>query len=285
MRGYPYALTGAIALQKDDDTTAKHELSLPEWIVAIPELSVDDPDTGFHAETFVRYATRTDEAWEITADPAKPLEMIVAFRGTDGFDDWWKHNLALFREPAQFAPARALVMQAKAMAASRGIQRLVVTGYSLGGGLSLHVAQHLDTKALVSEAWAFNSSPRVGTVPKPTAAEAQRLWGAAIYGEILTLIRFGTQSIPDKHWSNDFKHVKSSSIYAHSRWVLALQMLHDADLAMFIESGRAAQMTPPLKILSASHFAACTDATRAQIASARKKAGLSLTRTEAGRSP
>jgi hypothetical protein len=235
-RGYPYAVAASLTLQKPGKSEDKHFAS-PTFLEQDPSLNVDDPSSGFQAATFrLRPPDQRLGAQEI----------VVAFRGSDTWRDYWKHNLAVFWSPAQFRPARDYVQRVSEKYPG---QRLVVAGFSLGGGLAVHVTQHPDTSQLISEAWALNPSPRTGVPEKVD----RRIYTVAVSGEILAAVRRNGLGAPEQQYSNDFGLLRSSSVYGHSRWVLTRQMLGYADLVAYERSGRQADLvTPPLTILRAS---------------------------------
>ena len=225
LRGYPYALAAALTLQSDGAT--ENAFRPPLNLEHQKERDVGGP-TGFFASTYLY--DRNDH----------PPEVIVAFRGTNDSRDWFLHNLS-FR-PEQFAPARAYVLETAARYPDR---RLVVTGFSLGGGLASHVTLRPETRDKVAEAWLFNPSPRNGVhdVTDP------RIWMAAVQGEFLNLIRSGTSGAEPGQYSNRFDLVRSSSIFGHYRFVLTREMLHFADLTEYVRGNRTARTTEALDIL------------------------------------
>lgn len=238
VNGYPYALAAALALQEGDDGGHTY-VGEPLLRRYGKPLEQGPQPAGFYAVTFIRD----------TDDPSRP-EIVVAFSGTNDSRDWFRHNLSF--SPEQFAPARAYVKQAAAAFPQRS--RLVVAGYSLGGGLAAHVTLHDETRALVQEAWLLNPSPRDGVDTEPDP----RIWMAAVSGEILNVIRFGAGSAPRHQRSKRFRLIRSSSIHRHFRWVLTQQMLHIADLAEFVRSGRTLDTTPALDVLKRSNAPACS---------------------------
>lgn len=233
--GYIYALLGAVELQKEGKSEDKH-FFLPKYIEI--DSSVDEP-SGFQASAFKVY--EDDDKKILT-------EVVVAFRGTDQFwKDYSGHNL--HPSPKQYKPAQSFVLK---IANKYKGKKLVVTGYSLGGGLAMNVLQNEKTSPKISQAWAFNSSPRSGEriVVDP------RLYLLSAKGEILDparkILREGPKSLGamDEHFSDGYDLVNASSAYLHSRWVLARQMLIFADMVYYEQSGRNKDyISPPLEIL------------------------------------
>ncbi|WP_429952358.1 Mbeg1-like protein [Aeromonas veronii] len=244
--GYIYALLGAVVLQKEQEHEDKH-FNLPGYIEVD---STRDDQSGFQASAFKVYANN---------DKTQIKEIVIAFRGTDQFwRDYSKHNLSPF--PEQYKPAEDYVLD---ISSKYSDSKIVVTGYSLGGGLAMHVLHNKRTTSKISQAWAFNSSPRTGEKIKVDS----RLFLISAKGEILDLprriLREGPRSLGalDSHFSDDYNLVDASSIYLHSRWVLARQMLIFADMVYFEKSGRqSSYISPPLEILKLANTAqGCTE--------------------------
>ena len=244
-RGYPYVLASALVLQKDDAVGRAHWFETPPGTlerVQDATLQSDENDsTGFFAATFLR-----------PARGGQPRVVIVAFRGTDSSRDWFRHNLAL--DPAQFEPARAYV---KRVAEKYPDDRLVVAGHSLGGGLAIHVTRHEDTSALVDEAWAIDTSPRIGGVP--TDPRDPRIYFIASDRDGLKGVRpEGWLGAPEANSSTDYGLIRASTFYTHSRWVITREVLHFADYAIHMQpDAYTTEPTEPLLILKASSFKGC----------------------------
>lgn len=254
-QGYLYALIAAYTLQGKPEH-ARHAFILPEYVSRLDQYTADDPSTGFHAESFL-----------VTNPTTHKKVVVIGFRGTDGPPDWRLHNAAIFFKPRQFAPARAYVEKVRQTKEAEGLD-IIVAGFSLGGGLAVHVTQEPSTATFVKQAWAFNTSPRTG-VPRK---EDPRIYMLSVKDEVLGLIRRNSVGAPINHVAEDFDLIKSSSWYAHSRWVLTRQMLQFADLSLFYKSDKTAELTPPLEILKANKSTACRPEDAAAIARKRAQA-------------
>ena len=266
-QGYLYALVGAKVLESKDDVKV---FWLPPYIEKLNALSSDrllnksENVPGFYAETYRRSRLQ---------DGTGKDEIIVAFRGSDDFkNDYLGHNLAIFPPPNQFSPARAYLRKVAEDPRVKNAPRLVVTGFSLGGGLASHVALHKDTKKYVNEAWALNPSPRNGlsvTESKPD----DRIHVASVYGEALSDTRnIAKLGALNDNATDDFKLVGSNSIYGHYRWNLTRQMLWYADLVQFDRTGRTNPSTNAYKILKNSpEFGCDCDVIEKQIEEERRQ--------------
>jgi hypothetical protein len=228
--GYMYSVAAVLSLQKDDDDP-RFNFSVPDRLTRVNALT-EDYLNGFQAETYLLHETGTGKA----------IEAIIAFRGSDQFVDYLFHNLFIW--PFQFTSARDYVRKVHAHPETRGLP-IVVTGYSLGGGLAAHVTQHKETRDLIRSAWAFNPSPRVqasGPWPDP------RIYLLSTSYEILRAFNRDRIGAPDSQRDETFDLVRSSSIYSHYRWVLARQILKYADVAIYFD-GEASEPTEPMRIL------------------------------------
>ena len=153
----------------------------------------------------------------------KPVEVVVAFRGTDDLRDW-RQNLSpplLFPKKRQTDLAEKNFERLRDMYEGQQV-RYVATGHSLGGGLALHLSfKYPDVSAIV-----FNSSPRVE--PGLTSARGVNariiIWEsneALSYLRPLAKIRWGTV----KEVKFDFQPGRLGAIKQHGMYALALSML------------------------------------------------------------
>jgi len=235
-RGYLYALAAALVMQTESE--ACHRFNAPSRLVEI-QPRPPATESGFEATTFEVYSV---------GDPNEIEEVVIAFAGTDELRDW-KTNLGSevqYTEASEYTAAVAKRYPGK---------RLVVTGYSLGGGLALHVTYDEKTKPFVAECWALNPSP---IVHAPVQIDS-RTWLAASRKDIVKVIRHGGLGAPPTHVATKYYLIKSHRTYAHFRWVLARNMLIAADIALQ-DPLNPTRTTEPLEILKSSKFSACGDA-------------------------
>lgn len=241
-RGYMYAVAGALVLQKAGEDRDFHFGKPPRLKL------IDDPpigEYGFDVKSFDRLDRSTGDVEEV----------IVAFVGSNDKSDWIWTNFLFSQE--QHSLARDYI---KTIAQRRPGKRIVVTGYSLGGALATHVAKHKDTRDLISEAWAFNPSPKTWV----SGETDKRIWLGAARNEVLSSSRGpffawlpGINKIgaPPEQTAEDFYLINTSGIYGHFRWVLARSMLHMADYDL--ARNNELPITEPLEILKLSDFKPC----------------------------
>ena len=129
--GYLYAVAvavaGAVVLQKPGEDEDRH-FNLPPYMVEVESLQVNknDDKTGFQASTFEIY----------TDDSLTTLEeVVISFRGSDEWNDW-AHNLKIMK--LQFNPSEKYVNKVVTYYGNKlNDKKLVVVGFSLGGGLAM----------------------------------------------------------------------------------------------------------------------------------------------------
>jgi hypothetical protein len=162
------------------------------------------------------------KVFEKVADD-KPVEVVIAFRGTDDRKDWWQ-NLApqfLFPQKRQTDLAEKNFERLRGLYEGQNV-RYFATGHSLGGGLALHLSFKYPNVAAV----AFNSSPRVGRGPKSLRNANARviIWESK---EALSYFRsihnpfLGTV----KEIKFNFQRGLKGSVKQHGMYALALNML------------------------------------------------------------
>ena len=245
-RGYLYAVAAALALQQDNAEGRAYHFTAPARMREVDRPSRDR--SGFEVTTFE----------VLDAPEGKLQEVVIAFAGSNDDVDWDKTNFG--EDKRQYIQARRYVRKIAALPAYQGV-RLVVTGFSLGGALAVHVTKHPETSRLVSETWAFNPSPKTWVGNQVD----RRIWLAAAANEGLRFAREisialvpGVARIgaPDNQRAEGFYLLDANPVVSHYRWVLTRNILHVADLALRIEQGSDAS-TEPLQILQSSRFRAC----------------------------
>jgi hypothetical protein len=243
--GYLYAFLGAYAFQKGNKDDSDHWFELPEYIEKIEPLSEHDRKTGFQAETFKVYSNGGDE-----------FDIVIVFIGSNDAADWWTNFSSVNRR--QYAQAKKYVLNVEK---TFPMMQFIVTGYSLGGGLAIHVTKHEQTSSKVKQAWAFNSSPKTWV----NGDTDERIWQASMSRDVLKLARLpvfrifpGVSNIGagKEQKAENYYLTESNRIYAHFRWVLARDILHIADLALY-RDGVTETSSEPLKLLKLSSFSAC----------------------------
>ena len=247
VNGYLYALLGAHALQKDNREGQEHFFQLPARVKKIPDLHVHHLASGFEANTVEIYDRQ---------QPEKLLEVVVAFTGSNDDADW-RTNFSF--DQTQYIQAREYVTK---VAAHYANVPLVVTGFSLGGGLAVHVTKDPATAKLVSLAWVFNPSPKTWS----DASVNPKIWLAATSDDILKIAREpffdflpGVAAIgaPADQRAENYYLIESNPVHAHFRWALARNILHSADLALWKNANGMLEFSEPLEILQQSRFKAC----------------------------
>nr|WP_320443526.1 Mbeg1-like protein [Erwinia rhapontici] len=223
---------------------AQFNFKTPIYLTKIDELS-KKKFNGFAADSFTYSNPFTGEN-----------ELIIAFRGSDQlFMDYLFQNFGVYQ--VQNKSAREYIKYAvkyrdKNRSKFGPKVVVVVVGNSLGGALAAHVTNHKDTAADVTEAWAFNPSPRTGVLPPLGGNPKIRLLSTK--SEVLNFSerkRIGAQK---QNEYTDYDLIKSSSIYNHYRWVLAREILWYADFALYLESDKRVVTTPPLEIIKSQQI-------------------------------
>lgn len=244
-RGYMYAVAGALVLQEENLEGKDYHFEIPSRL-----RQIDDHQPrgtyGFDVKAFDLFESPSSNNIK---------EVIIAFVGSNDPADWFWTNFLFSTE--QHALARQYV---KTIAQMRPGKRIVVTGYSLGGALAVHVTKDKDTRHLIAEAWAFNSSPKTWA----SGETDKRIWLGSAKGEILSSTRSvwfrwlpGINNIGarEEQTADDFYLIKTNGIYGHFRWVLPRSMLHFADYDL--APNNTPLTTEPLEILRQSHFEIC----------------------------
>jgi len=233
-RGYLYALAAGLVMQKPAEVC--HRFAAPRRLVEVrprPEAT----SSGFEATTFeVRSRVHPDDVEEV----------VVAFAGTDEILDWTADlgiSNSQYDEASRYTAAVSQRYPGK---------RLVVTGFSLGGALALHVLNDEKTSALIAECWALNPSPVIHANVRPDP----RIWLATSQRDILKFVRLNHLGAPEAQSATGYDLVSTRHLDAHHYWVLLRSLLWFADLALQ-DPGDRTRSTEPLEILRLSAFSAC----------------------------
>lgn len=245
-KGYIYALAASLSLQDERATkdTTSHFFATPPYLEKYKPLERDK--SGFDVVSFKLYET---------SDKKNLKEIIIAFAGSNQKRDWVFTNLLASKK--QYKLAREYVTR---IAEANPNTTIVVAGYSLGAGLAVHVIKDPSTKEYISEAWAFNPSPKIYA----HGEEDENIWLASTGNEMLKKVRRpffhkwpGVDNIgaPEDQTAEEYNRIKSRTIYSHYRWVLTRNMLWAADLSIYNRT--KAEMTEPLKIIKNSSFESC----------------------------
>ncbi|MBI3447520.1 MAG: DUF2974 domain-containing protein [Acidobacteria bacterium] len=233
-RGYLYALAAALVMQKPEEVC--HRFAAPARLVEVRPRP-DSALSGFEATTF-EVRSRVD--------PNDVEEVVVAFAGTDELRDW---AADLGMSDRQYDEASSYT---SAVAKAHPGKRLVVTGYSLGGALALHVLNDERTSPLIAECWALNPSPLTHAAVRFDS----RIWLASSQRDILKFVRLNHLGAPEAQSATGYDLVPTRHLDAHLHWVLLRNILWEADLALQ-DPGDRTRSTEPLEILNKSTFAAC----------------------------
>lgn len=132
------------------------------------------------------------QAWHRTSSQGNK-ELIIAYRGTDGSDDFWHGNFSFFKSPlsvSQFDSAiefRDSVLDVTASDKELEFDYVVFVGHSLGGGLAQYAQDFTEN----SRAFVFNSSPNRGRLYSFFKEHKSKKFVTRLYekGEILKWLR------------------------------------------------------------------------------------------------
>lgn len=243
--GYIYSLAAAVSLQNNSTNALEafqHMLFLPDRLKLVE--SYKDSISGFEVQLFELYSKD---------NPLNLEELIISFVGSNDWKDWIYTNFG--GDKRQYKLARTYVENIAFRNKYKDID-IVVTGYSLGGGLAIHVTRNEETSKYIKKTWAFNPSPKTNS----DNMIDDRIWVAGADKEVLKFVR-KNKNVSETQTSLDFYLVKSSIIYDHFRWTLAIDLLHVADRAFYedaIKQGKDPNMikTEPQEIIENSYFAA-----------------------------
>jgi esterase/lipase len=228
-------------LQKNN-ADEQFNFKTPNYLKKINELSKEEFN-GFAAESFAYSNSITGEN-----------EFIISFRGSDQFImDYLFQNLGVYQ--VQNKSAREYIkyaMKYRDEHRSNFGPKVVVVGNSLGGALAAHVTNHKDTAAYVTDAWAFNPSPRTGVLPPLAGNPKIRLLSTK--SEVLNFFERKRIGAQEQNEYTGYDLIKSSSFYNHYRWVLAREILWYADFSFYLQSDKRVITTPPLEIIKSQQI-------------------------------
>lgn len=243
-KGFIYSTLGAIVLQ-DFDKNPRHTFSYDPKLIK-PMNYIANEKSGFQAKSYIVNDENT----------LLPKELVIVFSGSNQLVDWIAN--ARFSD-IQYAQAlnyfnKVTSKENLSEYNAQGINKIVVTGYSLGGALAGHLGKNPLVKNRINEVWLFNPSPRINS---EDWSRDPKFWFAAARNDVLRKAR--TQNyrdlfIRDTQYADDFFLVKSKAFYAHSRWVLARNMLWAADLA-YVKENR--KINPAMDMIKLSTSKAC----------------------------
>lgn len=135
--------------------------------------------------------------------------VVIAYEGTNSssIGDWLFGNFNIFWK-GQYGEALKL---AKNVVERYPDAKLVTTGHSLGGGLAIHVALHINDTV----AYAFNSSPRV-FAPRRRNNPDSRLVIVSENVDVLRKIRSAWKTLDTYDQYDEFDFLNSDKITEHS---------------------------------------------------------------------
>ncbi len=250
--GYIYAVAAVLPLQGNGKEVDFY-FSPPDRLKEIKELRRKDL-SGFEAVTFVLYDNE-----------GRAAKTIISFAGSNQWRDYVLHNFWI--APIQFDNARSYVKEVVNHPVA-GKLPVIATGMSLGGGLAVHVKKDNNTSRYIQEAWAFNPSNRI----QASSTKNPDIYLLSNKYEILKEFNRENIGAYPENTSDDFDLIRSSSIYAHYRWVVTRQILHYADLALYFDTEKSSDITEPMQILQTQNISreVCTKNIRSSIDNDRK---------------
>jgi hypothetical protein len=135
----PQCVLGTAPNSCEADYKKKAKFYLGSKIVALE--AQDNDDIGFAYAVFAR------------REAGRTREIIIAYRGTENFADWWHGNLLFTQNHRGLELYRKWKKKAEAMGDN---VKVSVTGHSLGGAIATYVS--LVEKG--ANCYVFNASPR-----------------------------------------------------------------------------------------------------------------------------
>ena len=148
-------------------------------------------------------------------------KIVVAYEGTNfsSWRDWVFGNFNIYWK-GQYSEALKL---AKNVASMYPDAQLITTGHSLGGGLAIHVALHINGVT----AYAFNSSPRV-FAPRKLENPDSRLVLANENDEILSEIRKKWSTLKNYKQFDEYDFLNSDKPTEHSIYYIGRGLVNVA---------------------------------------------------------
>lgn len=242
--GYIYSLASSLALKND-----------PFWFLPHDRLVEVDRVHRWSGMEAITYELRNN------LNHKKIDEVIIAYAGSNSVLDWLFTNLPLGLAPTHYRHAREYALQiADRYKDQRDSIDIVVTGASLGGGISINVLKHKETYEYIDKAWVFNPSPKTKVNDEPD----ERLWGASMKGEFLYPIRNFFNIAPsltgigfyEGQYDDGYYLVESNPAFLHYNYVLTRILLHAAVPALK-RGGDSVLADEPIEILLLSNESRC----------------------------
>lgn len=148
--------------------------------------------------------------YEVATDGALP-EVILSFRGTENFKDWWYGNI---RNSQNMAGERVYAEIKNKYHNSK----VVLTGHSLGGA----IAQNIAVKNKGVEAFVFNTSPHHSTRGD---GDGNRIESIVEHGEVLKIFRLPAPESKQTYTSIGCSSGGPISQHAQNRLALCLTQI------------------------------------------------------------
>ena len=187
-------------------------------------------------------------------ETAEKTEVIIAFRGTWGFNDWWYGNSywvrRFFTDKHQYTAARIyaekIIQYIKKKNVTGNVLEFSSTGHSLGGGLAQAVLYDHANTSYFKQAYAFDPSPATAYTSRrdkslfATCASNKEFPEPRIYRiyeshEILSNLRiFHKLVFPPEPWINEVRfnyRVGDNPIAQHSMVRFALNLMKEKPTA------------------------------------------------------
>lgn len=211
-------------------------------------------NSGWKRYTDVEYAPLCEDdvglfyhAWKRESD--EKIEVVIAFRGTWGFSDWWYGNSYWFRrfcsDKHQYSAARKYADNIIQYTENNNVAAKVLefssTGHSLGGGLAQAVFYDHANSPTFKQAYAFDPSPATAYTSRrdKKAFEAcdysrefpePRIYRIYESYEVLSGLRiFHKFFFPPEPWINEvrFSYSEDNPVAQHAMLRFALELMNE----------------------------------------------------------